>query len=225
MTPLPTNGHVADCWNVIGVRGDRTCPELPKVVHCHHCPVFATAGRRFLDAPSPPGYLDEWTDRLAAPAEETAADQEGVLVFRMAQEWLAMPVATLVEVTMPRPVHRIPHRGGLLAGLVNIRGELYLCVHLAKLLGTDRHDATSAGGSGPTQDRLLVIRRVSDAWVFRADAVEKVVRVPRERIGPPPSTVGRAAAHLSRGVFDWEQRTVGLLDDARLFDALRTRVR
>jgi chemotaxis-related protein WspD len=215
----------SDCWNVIGVRGDRSCSELEKVVHCHHCPVFAAAGRRFLDAPSPPGYLDEWTDRLAASAEETAADQESALVFRMADEWLAIPAGTLVEVTTPRPVHRVPHRGGLLAGLVNIRGELYLCVHLAKLLGTDRQDARSAGDDGPPQDRLLVIRRGTDTWVFRVDAVEKVVRVPRGQIAPPPSTVGRAAAHLSRGVFDWERRTVGLLDDARLFEALRTRVR
>jgi chemotaxis-related protein WspD len=225
VTPLPTNAPATDCWNVIGVRGDRSCPELTKVVHCHHCPVFAAAGRTFLDAPSPAGYLDEWTDRLAAPSEATAADQESVLVFRMADEWLAMPVGALMEVTAPRPVHRVPHRGGLLAGLVNIRGELYLCIHLAKLLGRDRHEAPSAEEDSPPQDRLLVIRRGSDTWVFRADAVEKVVRVPRDRIGPPPSTVGRATAHLSRGVFDWDRRTVGLLDDSRLFEALRTRVR
>ena len=59
MTPLPSAKPASDCWNVIGVRGDRSCPELTTVVHCHHCPVFAAAGRTFLDAPSPPGYLEE----------------------------------------------------------------------------------------------------------------------------------------------------------------------
>jgi chemotaxis-related protein WspD len=236
VTPLPTRAPPGDCWNSIGVRGDRSCPELAKVVHCQNCPVFAAAGRRFLDAPSPPGYLEEWTERLAAPAEETAADREGVLVFRLADEWLALPVRVLAEVTAPRPVHRVPYRAGLLAGLVNIRGELYLCAHLAKLLGV-APKAGAPGGAGPSRngdrqsrptlapERLLVVRRDADRWVFPVDAVEKVVRVARDGIGPPPATVGRAAAHLSRGVFAWEGRTVGLLDDGRLFEALRARLR
>src|SRR5262249_15534027 len=126
---------MGDCWNHIGVRGDRSCPELPTVGHCHNCPVFAAAGRRFLDGPSPDGYLDEWTWRWSAPVEEAAADLESVLIFRLGEEWLALPVRVLLEVTPAKSVHRIPHRGGLLAGLVNVRGELHLCVWLAQLLG------------------------------------------------------------------------------------------
>jgi chemotaxis-related protein WspD len=235
VTPL-TFAPPDECWNKIGVRGDRSCPELAQVVHCHNCPVFAAAGRRFLDAPSPAGYLEEWTERLAAPAEDIAADRESALVFRLADEWLALPVGVLVEVTTVRPVHRVPHRGGLLAGLVNIRGELYLCAQLGKLLGAERKVGPPDGGEpsrngdprptpSVTAERLLVTRREADRWVFRVDAVEKVVRVARDDIGPPPATVGRAAAHLSRGVFAWGGRTVGLLDDRRLFEALRARLR
>jgi chemotaxis-related protein WspD len=256
VTRLPTVAPQGDCWNRIGVRGDRSCPELAQYVHCQNCPVFAAAGRRFLDAPTPPGYLDEWAERLAAPAEEAAADLEGALVFRLADEWLALSVHALVEVTPPRPVHRVPHRGGLLAGLVNIRGELCLCVHLAKLLGVEPRSpgpngpaalppsrngpralglADGAGDRAPaaaetarqavTPARLLVVRRDEERWVFPVDAVEKVVRVPRAEVARPPATVGRAAAHLARGVFSWRGRLVGLLDDARLFEALRGRLR
>jgi chemotaxis-related protein WspD len=235
VTSLPATARPNECWNTIGVRGDCSCPELTQVVHCHNCPVFAAAGRRFLDAPSPPGYLEEWTERLAAPAEDVAADREGALIFRLADEWLALPVRVLVEVTTSRPVHRVPHRAGLLAGLVNIRGELYLCAHLGKLLGAERpavappaaqpsHNGDRRPDAAPP-DRLLVTRRDADRWVFRVDAVEKVVRVARDTIGPPPATVGRSVAHLSRGVFAWEGRTVGLLDDGRLFEALRVRLR
>src|SRR4051812_32697640 len=66
-SPLPVLNAEAPCWHRIGVWGDRSCPELAKVTHCHNCPVFAAAGRRFLDGPSPPDYLDEWTERLARP--------------------------------------------------------------------------------------------------------------------------------------------------------------
>ena len=135
MTRVPLAVSQADCWNRIGVRGDRSCPELASVIHCRNCPVFADAGRQFLDAPCPEGYLDEWTARLAAPLEEVDADCLSVLTFRLGEEWLALPVLVLVEVTPPRTVHRVPHRGGLLQGLVNIRGELHLCVRLGQLLG------------------------------------------------------------------------------------------
>ena len=73
--------------------------------------------------------------------------------------------------------------------------------------------------------RLLVVRRDPDRWVFPVDAVDQVYRVPRQDFGPPPATVGRAAAHLSRGVFTWDGHAVGLLDDSRLFEALRARLR
>lgn len=251
MIPLPASA-AGDCWNTIGVRGDRTCQELTSVVHCQNCPVFAAAGRRFLDAPSPPGYLEEWTNRLAPPVEEAATDLESLLVFCLADEWLALPVRILVEVTTLKPVHRIPFRAGVLAGIVNIRGELYLCAHLAKLLGIDMKSAS--GGNGTMTDaarrsssaarvmispsdavadgkvpaatnRLLVIRRDTERWVLPVDAVEKVVRVPRGEIGPPPATVGRSLSHLSRGVFHRDARPIGLLDDDRLFEALRAKLR
>ncbi len=212
---------VDQCWNRIGIRGDRSCPELAKVTHCHNCPVFAATGRRFLDAPSPPDYLDEWTARLATPEEDDATDELGVLVFRLGDEWLALSVGILVEVTRPATPHRIPHRAGLLSGVVNIRGELHLCVRLDVLLGVapaDKHQRTD-------NPRLIVIRRESEAWAFAADEVDQVHRLPGEALIPAAPTLARALAKLTRGVFNVGTHSVGLLDEARLFYAIRERVR
>lgn len=215
-----------DCWNRIGVRGDHSCPELARMVHCHNCPVFATAGRRFLNSPSPPGYRDEWTERLADPVEEAATDLRSVLVFRIEEEWLALPVTVLVEVTTPRPVHRIPYRGGLLAGLVNIRGELLLCVHLGRLLGiAESGNVIAPGRRDSGARRLLVVSQGGERWVFPADEVLRVVRFPGEELRDPPVTVGRARGRLARGVFNWAERTIGCLDETRLFQALREKLR
>lgn len=227
MTSLPVENYSLECWNSIGVRGDRSCPELVKFVHCQNCPVFAEAGRRFLDAPSPAGYLEEWTERLAEKADEASDDTLSVLLFRVADEWLALPIQVLVEVTTPRPVHRVPYRAGILAGLINIRGELHLCVHLAKLLGIGERsalqpDETQAPAS---PRRYLVTSHEQNRWVFPVDAVDQVCRIARSQVKPPPATIQRAANHLSSGVFDWEGRPVGLLDDARMFDILQKKLR
>jgi chemotaxis-related protein WspD len=236
----------ADCWNCIGVFGDRSCPELPAVGHCHNCPVFAGAGRRFLDAPAPGGYAQEWARRLAAPLEEADTELCSVLTFRIGEEWLALAVQVLVEVSGPRAVHRVPHRGGLLAGLVNIRGELHLCVRLGQLLGIAPAGDTSPprqrgsahqpdaparepphqpDAQGGAAGRLLVVRRDGDGWVFPVDEVDQVLRFPVRELKPAPATLSRATAKLSRGVFVWRERAIGYLDEAALFQTVRARVR
>jgi len=220
-TPLAVIPSTDQCWNRIGVRGDRTCPELLKVMHCHNCPVFAAAGRRFLDAPSPPDYLDAWTARLAARDDYREGDESSVLVFRLGDEWLALPVSVLVEVTRMKPIHRVPHRGGLLAGMVNIRGELHLCVRLDLLLGVAGTDTTT----DEEQRRLVVVRRNSDGWVFPADEVDQVHRVLLPDLNAAAPTLTRSHVKMTRGVFPSGQRSVGLLDDTRLFQSLRERLR
>ncbi len=208
------------CWNRIGIRGDRSCPELLTFTHCNNCPVFAAAGRKFLDAPSPAGYLDEWTTRLATPDDTREGEESSVLVFRLGDEWLALPVAVMVEVTRPRPVHRVPHRGGLLAGMANIRGELHLCVRLELLLGV-----AANGDPDPELRRLVMIRREAESWVFTADEVDQVHRVLLPDLTSAAPTLARSQGKMTRGVFPHAGRSVGLLDDARLFQTLRERIR
>ncbi len=227
--PIATGNGSADCWNRIGVWGDRSCPELVKVVHCRNCPVFAAAGRRFLDGPSPEGYLGEWTERLAPPIEETATDLQSVLIFRLGDEWLALRVQVLIEVTTPRPIRRIPRRAGLLAGLVNIRGELHLCVRLAQLLGitsgTRGQDTEARGPGSDHASRWLVACGDNDRWVFPVDEVDQVYRFSQAELTEAPATLTRSNSRLTQGVFVWRARPIGYLDDPRLFQVLRARIR
>ena len=58
------------------------------------------------------------------------------LIFRLGPEWLAFRTQTIAEVTTPRPVHRVPHRTNeVFLGLVNLQGQVQLCVSLHGLLG------------------------------------------------------------------------------------------
>ncbi len=226
---VPRLATIDDCWNRIGVCGDRTCPELARFVHCHNCPVFSTASEQLLAAPPPPGYLEEAKTRLAAPPEVIVPDAHSALVFRIGEEWLALPVQVLVEVQAPRPVHRIPHRGGLLAGLVNIRGELELCCKLGQMLAIASADTKPAGSRiaalpAATSARLLVVQFERERWVFPVDEVDQVRRFHASDLSAVPATVGRFGGRMSSGLFTHDDRTIGFLDPDRLRQALRTRV-
>lgn len=214
-----------ECWRRIGVAGDRSCPELEAYIHCRNCPVLAAAARTFFDRGAPAGYLDDWRTILEEPAAAPATDTTSVLVFRLGGEWLALPTAVLVEVTPLRTLHRLPHRsGGVLAGIVNIRGQLQLCASLPDLIGIAGGDAAP----GPATARLLVVERpgaeAADRWVFGVDEVAGVHRVTKGMLRAVPSTVGHAGGRLSSALFAWQDRTVALLDEARVFDGLRDRI-
>jgi chemotaxis-related protein WspD len=219
-----------ECWRRIGVAGDRSCPELEAFIHCRNCPVLAAAARTFFDRAAPAGYLDDWRAILEEPAAAPATDTTSVLVFRIGGEWLALPTAVLVEVTPLRTLHRLPHRsGGVLAGIVNIRGQLQLCASLHELIGIA--GGPPAGGAAPLDHatgRLLVVERpaaeTADRWVFGVDEVAGVHRVTKGMLRAVPSTVGHAGGRLSSALFAWQDRTVALLDEARVFDGLRDRI-
>lgn len=228
---------VGDCWNRIGTSGDRTCPELQAHVHCRNCPVFASAARTFFDRSAPEGYLAEWTRWLAGTddaasrsgAETSGSDRDflSVLIFRLGQEWLALRTTTVAEVTLPRPVHRVPHRTSeTLIGLVNLRGQLQLCVSLHGLLGVSPPgDATHAGpeGSGaPSKARLIVLRdrERSETWIFPADEVAGVHRLPRGQVLGVSSSLANPETSFSQAILTWEEREVAFLDEQRIFAAL-----
>jgi chemotaxis-related protein WspD len=217
---VPVTTLVDDCWNRIGVSGDRTCPELEAHVHCRNCPVFARAARSFFDRKAPDGYLAEWSELLGQPAGHGATDDAALLVFRLGSEWLAMALAVVSEVTAPRPVHRVPHRSNrVFSGLVSLRGQLQLCVSLHGLLEIDPPDTDLDGSSSP---RLVVIRQQGETWAFPADEVVGVHRVAVDRLQKVPSTLANPTGSYSRAVFAWDEgRSVDVLDEPRVFEALR----
>ena len=215
-----------DCWNQIGVFGDGTCPELAKVIHCRNCPVYAAGGRSLLEREPPADYLREWTQALAeAKDEDRAEDTLSVLIFRLGREWLALPTHVCQEVAEMRPIHILPHRSGpVLLGLVNIRGQIRLCVSLRELLGLE-----PGGDSGRTKNHknprcLVVIAGDSDHWVLLVDELYGIQRVHLSAIRDAPVTVAKAAPRLTKGVIDWRDTGVGYLDDGLLFLALRKEV-
>lgn len=228
----PRHAPMPECWRVIGVTGDRSCPELQSFVHCRNCPVLAEAARGFFERGAPPGYLDSWRAILEEPAEAAQGADSSVLVFRVGREWLALPTAALVEVTPARTIHTVPHRHGTpLAGLVNIRGQLQLCVSLHALLGLAGGAATADPAAAATHGataRMLVVERAGEAgterWVVGADEVAGVHRLARGETRAVPATVGHGQARCSTALFTWQDRTVGLLDEARLFTGLRDMV-
>ena len=218
-SPHPAPEH--DCWNRIGIAGDRSCPELAQYIHCRNCPVSAAAARGFFERPAPEGYLDEWTRLLAEPDAPPRSNDVSVLILRLGSEWLALRTRVIVEVTTPRPVHHIPHRSGTtLVGMVNLRGQLHLLVSLHGLLGVEAGEEADHAPTAATR-RLVVMSQAGQSWVFAAEDVRGVKRFSRDQLSAVPSNLANPSYSFSQAVILWEEHSVGFLDDQRVFAALR----
>ena len=230
------SAQVNDCWNQIGVDGDRSCVELEKVIHCRNCPVYSRAGRSLLEREPPDDYLNEWTAVLAAPVAQPsevappvgfkikrAEDTFGALVFRLIDECFALPVRVLQEVTHPSAIHTLPHRSNdLLLGLVSIRGEILLCACLSHLLGLET--PTNPPSSHIYENRMLVVRHKDSNWVFPVDEVYRIHRFHLDELKAAPVVIALANETYTQGIIDWQNKKVNYLNPELLFDALERKI-
>jgi len=230
-----------DCWNRIGVSGDRSCPQLSAVVHCRNCHVFSAAGRSLLERLPPDDYLQEWTRVLAENqrgGEGVSLCSDGavvrneqsmaVMLFRLGTEVLALPVGALLEVSPPFVIHSVPQRTNrFFLGLVNIRGEIMLVVSLLHLLGLGDGEAGADRFTPhrlPGSCRMAVVGADRDPWVLPMDEVFGIHLFHRQEIREAPVVISKTGNALTGGLLTWNGRSVALLDPERLFAALRATV-
>ena len=216
---------VASCWNTIGVWGDGSCPELDVHVHCRNCPVYSDAAAALLDRPVPAEFTIDRTRHFGAPKAVDERETQSVVIFRIGPEWFALPTSVIAEVAERRVIHSVPHRrAGLVLGVVNVRGELLVCVSLGRLLGLEPLSESIPGVHRTGHDRLLVVRRDGVRVVLPADEVSGIQRFHPRELKEVPTTVSKAATAHSRAVLSWSGHVVGLLDDHLLFRTLHRSV-
>ena len=179
-----------------------------------------SAAARLLDRDLPEGYLDEKTVIVSAPKDVVETGIKSVVVFRLGLEWLSLSTGIFQEVTELSRLHKVPyHVGGTLSGLVNVRGELLLCVALEVLLGLAKSPDENRHKAQTTKERLLVCNRRGDRLAFCVDEVHGIHRFHPRDLKEVPATVARAAATYTFGLLQWMDKTVGCLDDELLFYA------
>jgi len=212
---ISTLSDVDDCWNRIGIRGDKSCAQLPGHVHCRNCPVYAAAAKRILDRLAP--GMQEEAEPAAAEAQD--ANLSSLLVFRLHQEWLGLPTRALDEVAGTRGIVSLPHRRDpAVLGVTNVRGTLTVCVSLSRLLGLEA--AAPQSRERPAAARMLIIGGAGRAVVLPVDEVEGMHDVDLDALEPLPATVQGASLKYSRGMARCGGRGVGVLDETLLMQAL-----
>jgi chemotaxis-related protein WspD len=210
-----------DCWNKIGVWGNRECGELKKVIHCRNCIVYSSAAARLLGSELPQDYLERWTTHFAIEQKVESRQRQAAMIFRIGGEWLAFSPTNLQEIAEVRPIYSVPRgRSSILSGLVNIRGELLVCVALDRVLDLEKGKPEKPGCKEAFYRRMVVASREGSRFVFPVEEVHGIHWFHPSELKVIPSTVAKAQATYIKGILLWQNRSVGCLDDQLLFDML-----
>lgn len=228
--------NIDRCWNAIGVEGDRSCPRLTHVIHCRNCDFYSAAGQGLLEREAPSGYRQDWTRLLAETQTSHASLEEevrtlgstellSIVIFRLAKEWLGLPAYLFQEVTPLSPVHHLPQRSNaVFRGLVNIRGEIQLCIALEGLLNLQIADGSELTLSPVAYQRFVVIEKLGSRWVFAVDEVYGIQHFAVDSLRDAPASLAKSTNTYTKGLLHWRGRYVNYLDDELLFDALTRRI-
>ena len=235
---IPENSEpptLNDWWNKIGVMGDRSCGELKTVIHCRNCKVYSAAGRSLWELEAPPEYLQEWTDILSESSTQQtevgegtlvrATDTLSVIIFRLGNERLALPVNILQEVTPLYTIHTVPHRrNSVFLGLINIRGETLLCISIRDLLGLEPVTESVDLSNSINPQRMIVAGKNENKWVFPVDEVHGTYRFHLNEFKDAPVVISKASEAYTKGVVTWQGKKINFLDSELLLYTLSHKV-
>jgi purine-binding chemotaxis protein CheW len=122
-----------------------------------------------------------------------------------------LEVTCIQEVIRYQPLTVVPLTSKVIAGLINLRGQIVTAIDLRIRLGLPPRDAE--------ERPLNVVVRTADGPVsLLVDDIGDVIQVDDDTFEEPPETLGDAARELIRGAYKLKGRLLLVLDPARTLD-------
>jgi purine-binding chemotaxis protein CheW len=125
--------------------------------------------------------------------------------------FLGLEVTCIQEVIRSQPLTAVPLTPPVIAGLMNLRGQIVTAIDLRHRLGLPPRE--------PGERPINVVVRTGDGAVsLLVDEIGDVIEVADDVFERPPDTVPDDARALIRGAYKLKNRLLLVLDAARTLD-------
>ncbi len=131
--------------------------------------------------------------RAAASTESPANAHAEYVTFRLAEQWLGIPVLAVQEVLAAQRIARVPMAPHAIAGFLNLRGQIVTALDLRTTL---RLDARASDGAVMN----VVVRHEGELFAFMVDEVGDVVSVPNQSVEGTPASLDARWRAASVGI-------------------------
>lgn len=141
-------------------------------------------------------------------------EAERFVVFHLAGEAYAVPIAGVHTVEKALPITRVPRAPHFVDGVVNLRGEVIPVVNLRRRL--DMPELVDAS------DAHIVVALAGEQLVgLLVDEISHVLSLPQESIQAAEQVIGETNRSFLLGVGKWENGLIVILDLERVVDPAR----
>jgi purine-binding chemotaxis protein CheW len=118
-----------------------------------------------------------------------------LLTFCLADQWFALDVNTVKEISRLGTITRVPLVSDHVLGVVNLRGNITAVLDVRSLLGLPRKTLSPSA-------RVVVIKSENLEAGIVAEIVSEVVEINRDMLEPPLITTERDTARFYEGSFN-----------------------
>jgi len=175
------------------------------------------------------GTKKQWQENIKKIRKQILLEKKGedpigtfpVVTFRVGGEWLALPARFFSKIIDRVSIHSLPHRKKeVLKGVVNVHGEIQICVSLGHLIGLEEHDEEKEKEQ-KLHARMMVVNKDGNVWVFPVKEIHGIHHVHPDLFQNVPVTVAKSKSTFTKEIFKWKDKHVALLDDELLFYSLK----
>jgi len=155
-------------------------------------------------------------DKSRADAEmatATSHDEAQLVVFRLVDEELALPVDVVQEIVRVPELTKVPHAPDFIAGVFNYRGVVTPVVNQRRRLGLP-------SASDLESQRIMVLDVQGIKTGFMVDAITEVLRIPDTAFENPPDLFLSHMRMVNQIVHLGSDRMILMLDTEQLLNSV-----
>lgn len=178
-------------------------------------------GEHLFDRPHPPGYIEEWR-KFMEQSKLSKPVGQSVMVFRIDDEWLALPTIAIEKITTIQSIHKLPFRtNAVLLGVTNIDGELRMAISLQALLGMTPSTPESDNKKlHLSHNQAILLAKDNSFFVFSVNEISGIAIFSPNNAENVPMTISSSREHYTTNLFKYKNKHVGLLDSNLMIDSI-----
>lgn len=136
--------------------------------------------------------------------------EEQVVVFQLLDQNYGVDIEKVYEIIRMETITKVPRAPLFIEGVINLRGRIIPVIDLCKRF--------NLVGSVRAESSRIIIVEVGGATIgMIVDAVLEVLRIPVEKIEPPPPVVSGINASYLKGIALWGERLIILFELDKIF--------
>jgi purine-binding chemotaxis protein CheW len=162
-------------------------------------------GRQIEDS-SRPGTKAK-VEKISSPrsgVQTVLPDNAMVLRMRLGEQDYGIDISEVREILRKREITSIPRQPPYVEGVMNVRGSIIPVVNLKKRFGLP--------GEISSQPHAVIVEAEEGPVGLLVDHVSEVVKIPGEKIHPPPSVASGVGSEYIRGICRVGERLLFYLD-------------